>query len=135
MGPYCRIHTTYPVPFTLVFCVGIQGSLTPQVLTWMGIIGNRYLYVEDLLLLDSYRPPPRPCQFSRGPSPINLHLLYTYFRCHPDQVFAAYIFRGLRDGFRIGFAHSAHTLVPTTTNHPSSRERPQVVTDHLQEEL
>ncbi len=101
----------------------------------MGVVGNRYAYTDDLLHLESYRPPPRRGLFSRGPSPINLHLLSSFLCRHPDQVFASYIFRGLRDGFRIGFAHPSHTLVPATGNHPSSRERPRIISAHLQEEL
>ena len=101
----------------------------------MGVVGNRYAYTDDLLRLESYRPPPRRGLFSRGPSPINLHLLFSFLCRHPDQVFASYIFRGLRDGFRIGFAHQSHTPVPATGNHPSSRERPRIISAHLQEEL
>ena len=48
--------------------------------------------------------------------------------------FASYIFRGLTDGFHIGFAYPS-PLCSVHRNHPSSRANPSVVMNHLQAEL
>lgn len=100
----------------------------------MGVVRGRYVYTPDLLMLESHRPTSSPCWCSRGPSPLSLDRLQPYLHCHPDRQFASYVFHGLRDGFHIGFSHQS-SLRSVPHNHPSSRENPSVITDHLRTEL
>lgn len=53
---------------------------------------------------------------------------------HPDQKFAAFILRGIRQGFRIGF-DPEHTLVSTRRNTPSAQQHPEVVEKYLTKEI
>ena len=101
----------------------------------MGIINNCYCYMDDLLRISSYRPPYQPQNGSNPTTPIRLDILTPYLVSHPDQVFAQYIFKGLRDGFRIGFNHTGTSLKSSSHNHPSTRDHPDIVTSHILDEI
>ena len=53
---------------------------------------------------------------------------------HPDQNFAGYILRGIREGFRIGFDAHLSSLKSSGRNMQSAAEKPEVVSKYLQEE-
>ena len=53
---------------------------------------------------------------------------------HPDQEFAAFILRGIWEGFRIGFDPD-HTLVSARRNTPSAQQHPEVVEQYLTREI
>ena len=76
--------------------------------------------------------PPNSC--TPAPSPLNLDLLRTYLHRHPDTQYAAYLAHGLQRRFHIGFSRTSVNLRSAPHNHPSSLERPEVVTNHIQEE-
>ena len=103
-------------------------------LSLMGVARGRYTYTSDLLELESHRPASSPHWCSRGPSPLRLDYLQGYRHRHPDTQFASYVFRGLANGFRIGFAYPS-SLRSVHRNHPSSRVNPGVIMNHLQDEL
>ena len=111
----------------------VGGFLETRVLRWMGISNGHYMYTQDLLDLDSHRPPLPISWCTRGPSPLRLDRLQG-FLCHfPDPQFAAYLAYGLSGGFRLGFSRTTH-LQSVYRNHPSSTENPQTITDHLSSE-
>ena len=51
-------------------------------------------------------------------------------REHPDQYFAGYVLDGLRNGFRIGFDHTA-PLRSARRNMPSAAEHPEVIDNYV----
>ena len=111
-------------------------SLLLQVLSLMGIVNGHYCYLADHQLLESCHPTNQlshnnQMSFLWGPSPLNLVELNLYLAGHPNQQFAAYIYQGLQYGFYVGLTHSSTYLRSSTHNHPSSTERPCVVTDHI----
>ena len=55
--------------------------------------------------------------------------------CHPDQTFAAYILRGIEEGFRIGFNPQLTHLESARGNMASAVEQESVVDKYLHEEL
>ena len=67
-------------------------------------------------------------------TPLSLEEWTASLSAHPDQAFAHYICRGIRDGFRIGFNRST-TLKSATTNMHSAYEHPEIIADHLHKEL
>ena len=101
----------------------------------MGIVGDRYRYTQDLLALESQQPNSPPTWCTCGSSPLRLDLLGTYLHRHPDAQFATYLAHGLSHGFHIGFSRASSSLRSATRNHPSSEEKPSVITDQLREEL
>ena len=107
--------------------------LLPEfVLSLMGIMGNVYRYTSDLLALESQQPGLHwRHPFARAPSPIVISALRPALQHHPDQRFAAYIWRGLQMGFCIGFDRGC-PLASNQRNHPSAVQHPEVVHDHLQ---
>ena len=96
----------------------------------MGLVGNRYVYWDDLrgLSWTSYQGPlVVPCPSS---SPINLPLLLSFLSHYPDCRLASYILLGIRDGFRVGLAAPV-TFRSSSRNHPSCQSRPGVITDYI----
>ena len=53
----------------------------------------------------------------------------------PDKEFAAYILRGLREGFRIGYKYGSHELRPASRNMQSAKQNKQVVEECLAKEV
>lgn len=108
---------------------------TSMVLPLMGIVNNRYRYCQDLLALASTDPIRSPPAFGCSRTPIRLDALLPYLHSHPDQLFASYIFIGIRDGFRIGFDRSSTRLQSSSHNHPSSNEHPDTLDSHISTEV
>ena len=54
---------------------------------------------------------------------------------HPDRLFADYIFKGLSEGFRIGFSRGSICLHSRTSNHPSALANQEVVQQRITEEV
>ena len=101
----------------------------------MGIGEGQYRYRQDLLSLKSHQhQTPSLLQCTRAPASLRLELLHCYLGRHPDQQFAAYVYRGFKGGFRIGFNYSS-PLGRVHRNHPSSGENPAAVVAHLRSEL
>lgn len=53
---------------------------------------------------------------------------------HPDRAFARYVSQGLRQGFRIGFNHSA-PLKSAASNMGSTHQHPTVIREYIDKEL
>ena len=54
---------------------------------------------------------------------------------HTDKEFSAYILRGLREGFRIGYKHDSHELRPASRNMQSAEQNKQVVEEYHAKEV
>lgn len=101
--------------------------------------GNRHLYTADLLKLEACGSVAAPDQ-STGPALksccLPLDHWEPFLHTHPDHAFAAYIRRGLRDGFRIGVPPEHRSqLRPAVRNHPSANAAPKEVARQLSVEV
>ena len=54
---------------------------------------------------------------------------------HPDDAYSAYLVRGLRDGFRIGFGYGSARCRSAVSNMQSAGERPSMIDTFLATEL
>ena len=101
--------------------------------------GSRYLYTADLLKLEACGSDVAP-SLTTGPSHASCRLPLDcwepFLHSHPDHTFAAYIRRGLRDGFKIGVPpeHRAK-LKSAPRNHPSANTAPNEVARQLSIEV
>ncbi len=93
------------------------------------------MYVPDLLCLDACRPTQEhQCQLlSVVTTPLLADEWERSLARHPDQAFAGYICRGLREGFRIGFKREVR-LKSTNRNMESALQHPEVVTEYIEKE-
>ena len=71
------------------------------------LVAGQYCLIAKLLRLESYLPRGNTIRWPRGPSPIWLDRLIPFLGQYPDQMFAAFVFRGLSFGFHIGFDRQA----------------------------
>ena len=125
-------HNEYPISTGLPRASPASNQFS---LPMANIIGNRYLYLQDLLTLDGFRDPSPPALWSKCPSPILVPNWRKFLASHPDQTFAAYIWSGLTHGFRIGCDRNAVNLRSTQRNHPSALEHASVVSERIISEL
>jgi hypothetical protein len=68
-------------------------------------------------------------------TPLKLERWQELLSGHPDQEFTAYILRGIRDGFRVGFNAAGTRLKSQKSNMLSASEHPDIVSKYLQEEI
>ena len=54
---------------------------------------------------------------------------------HPDQAFAGFTVRGIKQGFRIGFQHTKHNCIPVLQNMQAAIVSPRPVKGYLHEEV
>lgn len=94
-----------------------------------------YRYIRDLQQLQACQSSGASPTWVRGPSPVASEILASYLSCHPDRAFAAFILRGLTEGFRIGFDSSRCHLRSVLRNHPSSLSNGAVVESYMATEL
>ena len=78
---------------------------------------------------------PPPLTWPKCTTPLCWGVFARDLHTHPDPHFGAYIARGLRDGFRIGFSYEGSTLRPQGSNHPSSLANAGVVRTHIETEV
>ena len=116
LGLRARAHAVLYMFWYAHACTGCQVNAPPPpppppplagTLLGLGAVsGNRYRYTEDLLQLER-------CSPRRGSVPTQLQPLNTPLRVrawaealqeHPDRAFTSYLLRGIREGFRIGYA-------------------------------
>ena len=110
------------------YFIGLQLLWRTRLL--MGLVGDCYVYWDDLRGLSetSYQGP----LVVHGPfsSPINLPLLSSFLSHYPDCRLASYILLGSRDGFRIGLAAPV-TIRSSSHNHQSCQSRLGVNTNYI----
>ena len=95
-----------------------------------------YTYTADLMCLNSARPqaPTSTPEIQSISTPLIQEEWQITLARHPDRAFAAYITRGIRDGFRVGF-HRDSPLGPAARNMPSALQHKQIISDYLANEL
>ena len=95
---------------------------------------GRYHYMEDLLALEQARRTQAPAHsIGRAASPLHSQAWEAGFSTYPDQQFAQFLLRGIRDGFRIGAQeHGRHQS--SKRNLQSAYEHPQIIRDYLARE-
>ena len=67
--------------------------------------------------------------------PLRLAALARKLQLHPDPTFAAYVARGLREGFRVGYSYGVCRLRSQGCNHPSSLANAGTAHAHINEKL
>jgi len=114
--------------------VGTYSSADLDLHTGGMLRGNFYVYLEDLLALVSCRPlttaTPEFVLDCEACSPLNQLEWTTLLAGHPDRSLV-YIFRGIHNGFHIGF-NRQHQLGTSPGNRSSSVSN--IISDHLQRE-
>ena len=53
---------------------------------------------------------------------------------HPDEEYQAYLMRGMRESFRVGFKYGTNQCQSATVNMKSATENPTVVAEYLEKE-
>ena len=106
---------------------GLEGTGVPlqTVATtplYLSSAGGHYRYTQDLLALEAIPSQPLAHGFSMA-GVLPTGKWNPYLSCHPDQVFAKYLRRGLAQGFKIGFDCS-HPLGQSEDNYVSATRRP-----------
>ena len=93
-----------------------------------------YHYMEDLLALEQARQTQAPAHsIGRAASPLHSQAWEAGLSTYPDQQFAQFLLRGIRDGFRIGAReHGRHQS--SKRNLQSAYEHPQIIRDYLARE-
>ena len=116
---------------------GLEGTGVPlqtvaTTLLYLPSAGGQYRYTQDLLALEAIPSQPLSHGFSvAGVLPTGKW--NPYLSCHPDQVFANYLRRGLAQGFKIGFDRS-HPLGRSEDNYVSATRRPTHVIKYIEGE-
>ena len=98
------------------------------------IASGQYKYMDDLLLLEATATGLGPAPF-RPASPLKVAAWSSYLRSHPDRRFTNYILDGFTHGFHFGADHKAVQSRASGHNLQSLREDPQLVQQHIQEEV
>ena len=100
------------------------------------VSGYRYRYTEDLLQLErcSPRQGSVPTQLQPLNTPLRVRAWAEALQEHPDRAFTSYLLRGIREGFRIGYARGGGSLRSATRNMGSAVQNPRVVTEYLRKE-
>ena len=119
---YVRPTSTFVGPSLLAYTKGL-------------VQDGKYLYMKDLLDLDSHRPLKDVSHLVMSPevcSPLVASAWEEELSSHPDKCFVEFILQGIQRGFRIGFDRRKW-LVPATSN--LSVNNPQTVTEYLSKEV
>lgn len=99
------------------------------------VFAGQYRFMSKLLKLESCTPKADIIRWPRGPTPVRIDRLIPFLAQHPDQVFAAFVFRGLSFGFHVGFNRQSTQLRSRGKNHPSSISNWATVDAHVQLEV
>ena len=129
-------------PARLVLGVGVTdissstgtGGLS---LPWCNIVKGRYKYTPDLLALESSQPALAQSSAGELRQPrqeAHLTRWRYYLDRHPDQEYAQFVWRGLVEGFRVGFDPALCTPRSAKHNLPSARDHPNLVAAYIQDE-
>ena len=108
----------------------------------IGVSEGAYVYmVAHLRAIDGKRPvgPAAAWPDIQGWSQIMTPMVASEWErlldSHPDDAYSAYLVRGLRDGFRIGFGYGSVRCRSAVSNMQSAGERPSVIDTFLAIEL
>ena len=98
---------------------------------------GKYVYMEDLLALDTCcptRPPPIDLSLVSSSLPLLVGTWRGYMVNHPNSRFVEYILHRLSEGFRIGFDR-IHWTYPSGRNMKSAGVNKSVVSGYIAEEM
>ena len=56
-------------------------------------------------------------------------------RGHPDKDYAAFIVRGIQNGFKISFDYSSNSCASAGRNMASARQHPQPIQEYIEREV
>ena len=99
---------------------------------------GEYVYMQDLRVLDSRRPlraPLIPEGVGVVSSPLVASEWEKVLAGHPDQEFAVFVVRGIREGFQIGFDYRQLKGGRTPRNMRSASENPEPIDRYVRAEL
>ena len=116
-------------------CTGIPLNNQHITLPAANLVDGHYIYMEDLARLNAYTDPDYSLTWPVCPSPIRLENWVPFLQSHPDKAFAAFIHKGLSEGFRVGFNRQGPRLHSHGRNHPSALANPSVVGAHIEAEV
>ena len=95
---------------------------------------GHYRYTEDLLALEQAgQARARAHSIGRAASPLHPQAWEAGLASYPDQQFAQFLLRGIRDGFRIG-AREHSRCQSSKRNLQSAYKHPQIIRDYLARE-
>ncbi len=106
-------------------------KLVFQVLSGV-ITGEQYQYIGQLLALEACSSGQK---LAKVVMPLKLCRWEEALRANPDQAFTKCILRGIEGGFRIGFNDKCCHRKARPSNMPSADEHPEVVDNHISEEV
>ena len=99
---------------------------------------GEYIYMQDLGDLDARRPLKDPT-IPAGVGVVNSTLVASEWEAvlasHPDREFAAFVVRGIQEGFRIGFDYRRQSGQKASRNMRSAGENPEPIDRYVQAEL
>ena len=99
----------------------------------IGVSEGAYMYMAHMRAIDGKRPvgPAAAWPDIQGWSQIMTPMVASegerLLTSHPDDAYRAYLVRGLRDGFRIGFGYGSARCRSAVSNMQSAGERPSVI--------
>ena len=109
-------------------------TLSVCVPTGIPLVAGSYKYTSELLELEAATPPSET-RYQRSPESQDRRKAWEpYLSSLPDQRFAAFMRRGLENGFRIGVDRS-HGLQARATNMPSAAASTEIVDKYIAEEV
>ncbi len=129
-------------PLTCVqgWIMGIRAPMISQLFllgTWIdgGVVLGRYSYMADLRILEN-KVSPWPCspQLAQVNTPLRAGRWESMLQDHPDQEFARYLVRGIKEGFHIGFDRDSVKCRGAQQNMQSAIENSSVVTGYLEKD-
>ena len=107
----------------------------PVTLACANVVNDRYCYIRDLLQMAATSMPRPGLYWPVYRTPIQLQRLVPFLDSHPDRHYAAYIWDGLTNGFRIGYDHRSSPLRSQGANHPSVLANPTIVEERIKAEV
>lgn len=104
-------------------------------LSCANIVNGCYRYIGDLLQLTAASSSHPGHGWPIYHTPIHMERLHPFLISHPDKTFAAFMYKGLTTGFRIGFSRHHRQLHSRGTNHPSALANERVVQEKISTEV
>ena len=139
LTPFTFLSLVLSRPSLYIFSIlSTPPSLPPSLPPLTLFVDGQYKYTNQLLELEacsSGRNEALPAYLCQVVTPLKLEAWHKALSDYPDQRFAAYILRGVEQGFRIGYNPHLVKLQPARANMFSTAEQPEVVEKYLLQEL
>ena len=114
--------------FLVVFVL----AASPGAESACNIVQGKYRYTDDLMALEATASGQGPAPFLPA-TPLRVDAWQKYLAKHPDQRFAQYTIRGIREGFHIGVDRESFRIQSQTIcrNLPSVTHNRLIVAQHI----